>query len=322
MRLVRTAAVALIALAGLAGTGTAVPAGDGFGSAECEQNPSPACDLYAGSDPSPPPSGSEGTKPGPPGGGEGRRAGPAAPPPVCTYVRSQFQPPAGGVQTAAFVTGTGTAESRVRAVAAVARPGPGPDGAWYDWVCEDSASRTAFYRPPVWIPNGQQAGAAPQGPTPAELAERARRQLRLPGPAIAASPTGTQLVNLPTWLWLEGGWAPTSATAAVPGVEVTATATPTSVTWSMGDGTEVTCQGPGTPFVRGGDPAAPSPDCGHVYRVPSSGRPGEVFAVTATVRWTVAWAGAGQGGTFPDLTATSNAGFRVAEAQALNTGGG
>jgi hypothetical protein len=42
-----------------------------------------------------------------------------------------------------------------------------------------------------------------------------------------------ELMFLPTWLWLAGGWAPTSATATVPGFSVTATATPTSVTWSM-----------------------------------------------------------------------------------------
>lgn len=320
--------MALLAVVGLAGA--VEPDGDdGIGSVDCVQNPTPACELYAGSDPvAPPPVSPDGRERATPDGG-GRSAGSAAAPPLCRYVRSAFQPPAGGVQTVAFVTGRsamgGGARVRpasyVQAVSPTATA-PGPDGAWYDWQCDDGETRTSFYRPPVWIPNGQQPGAAPQLPTPAELAERARKQLRLPGPAIATSPTGTQLVNLPTWLWLDGGWAPTSATAAVPGVEVTATATPTSVTWSMGDGTEVTCQGPGTPFVPGGDPSAASPDCGHVYRVSSAGRPGEVFAVTATVRWTVTWAGAGQDGDFPDLTATTNATFRVAEAQALNSGGG
>jgi hypothetical protein len=324
MNLMQTAAVAVVVVAGFAGTGVAVPTGDGFGAADCEQNPTPACELYAGSNPNPPPPASEGAAPAPPGIEKGGRAVPAAPPPVCNYVRSQFQPPPGGVQTVALVRGLVDARMPVRpasvVASGVARPKQGSDGAWYDWVCDDSKTRNAVYRPPVWIPNGQQP--APQLPSPAELAERARRQLRLPSPAIAASPTGTQLVNLPTWLWLAGGWTPTSATAAVPGFSVTATATPTSVTWSMGDGSEVTCNGAGTPFTPGGDPVAASPDCGHVYRVSSAGRAGEVFAVSATVRWTVTWTGAGQGGAFPDLTATSTAAFRVAEAQALNAGGG
>ena len=44
--------------------------------------------------------------------------------------------------------------------------------------------------------------------------------------------------------------------------------------------------------------------------------------MVATVHWTVTWSGAGQGGTFPDLTTTSTAAFEVAESQALNTSGG
>ncbi|MCX4561653.1 hypothetical protein [Streptomyces phaeochromogenes] len=43
--------------------------------------------------------------------------------------------------------------------------------------------------------------------------------------------------------------------------------------------------------------------------------------MSATVHWTVTWAGAGQSGVFPDLTTTSTAAFRVAESQALNNGG-
>jgi hypothetical protein len=198
---------------------------------------------------------------------------------------------------------------------------PNEDGAWYDWVCDRIQTQESLYRPPVWIPNGQAPGAAAAGPSPQELAERARRQLVLPTPSIAASPAGAQLVNLPTWLWLSGGWEPVSATAAVPGVEVTATAAPTSVTWNMGDGTSVTCTGAGTPFRPGADPRAQSPDCGHTYKASSAGQPGGAYAVTTTVRWTVTWAWADQGGTFPDMTTTGTAGFRVAESQALNTGG-
>ena len=219
----------------------------------------------------------------------------------------------------ASLASTGSpAESR----GAVPAQAPNEDGAWYDWVCDRNQTQESLYRPPVWIPNGQAPGAALAGPSPQELAERARRQLALPTPSIAASPAGVQLVNLPTWLWLSGGWEPVSATAAVPGVEVTAAAAPTSVTWTMGDGTSVTCTGGGTPFRPGTDPRAESPDCGHTYQASSAGQSGGAYAVTTTVRWTVTWAGAGQGGTFPDMTTTGAAGFRVAESQALNTGGG
>ncbi|SFK89050.1 hypothetical protein SAMN05421835_1424 [Amycolatopsis sacchari] len=150
----------------------------------------------------------------------------------------------------------------------------------------------------------------------------ARRQLKLPSPAISANPAGDQLVNLPTWMWLSSGWGPVSTTASVPGVSVTATATPGFVTWSMGDGSTVVCNGAGTPYSVGTDPAAPSPDCGHVYHRSSAAQPGQAFGVTATVHWTVTWSGAGQGGTFPEMTTTSTESFRVAESQALNNGGG
>jgi hypothetical protein len=150
----------------------------------------------------------------------------------------------------------------------------------------------------------------------------AYNQLRLPTPAIAANPAGEQLVNLPTWLLLSSGWVRVSATASVPGVSVTAVATPTSVSWSMGDGSTVTCTGAGTPFQPSKDPKASSPDCGHTYRTSSASQPSQAFPVVATVHWTVTWSGAGQGGTFPDMTTTGNAAFRVAESQALNNDGG
>ncbi|WP_432850674.1 hypothetical protein ACQPXB_08550 [Amycolatopsis sp. CA-161197] len=138
---------------------------------------------------------------------------------------------------------------------------------------------------------------------------------------IASSPAGTQLVRLPTWLWLDRGfWQARTATAEVPAVSVTATATPTSVAWSMGDGTTVTCAGPGTPFPGSRDPKAASPDCGHTYQHSSAGMPVERFPVTATVSWRITWAGAGASGTFPDFTTSGSAALRVAESQALGTG--
>lgn len=150
--------------------------------------------------------------------------------------------------------------------------------------------------------------------TPAQVARLARNQLRLPLPQIGSNPAGDQLVNLPTWLYLAGEWQPRSATASVPGISVTATASPASVTWSMGDGTSVECRGPGTDY-RGSDPRAESPQCGHTYRR-SSGH--TTFPVAATIHWRVTWSGAGQTGTLPELTTTSTAGLRVRESQALN----
>ena len=174
----------------------------------------------------------------------------------------------------------------------------------------------------MWIANGQTAPGARPAPSPATVARIAYQQLRLPVPAIAVNPPGEQLVNLPTWIWLSSGWMQVSATASVPSVSVTAVATPTTVSWSLGDGSAVTCASAGTPFPPGTDPKASSPDCGHTYHASSASQPSQAFSVTATVHWTVTWSGAGQGGTFPDMTTSGNAAFRVAESQALNNGGG
>ncbi|MFC6867011.1 hypothetical protein [Haloechinothrix salitolerans] len=130
-------------------------------------------------------------------------------------------------------------------------------------------------------------------------------------------------MNLPTWLWLDRDqWRSQTATASVPGVSITATATPRSVTWSMGDGSTVKCRDAGTPFPPGGDSEAASPDCGHTYRQSSQGQTNNTYPVTATVHWTVRWSGARQGGTLPGLTTTSTASFAVAESQALNNAPG
>jgi hypothetical protein len=180
-----------------------------------------------------------------------------------------------------------------------------PPGSWYQGTC----SLTGAMHHPVLVPEL----------SPAEVARLARNQLRLPAPAPAANPAGIQLVNLPTWLWLTSGWETVTATASVPGVTITATAHPSAVTWEMGDGALVTCTGPGTPYRATNDPRSPSPDCGHTYRRSSAAQLGGAYPVQVVVHWSVRWAGAGESGTFPEMTTTSSTSFRVAESQALNT---
>lgn len=218
--------------------------------------------------------------------------------------------PLAGNQSAA--EGTSAAESGKPCIPSMP-PGltsPTDQEAWRQFACSATGSASSSF------------GGPAVAVSPEDVAAVARSRLRLPSPVLAASPRGVQLVRLPTWLWLSDGWNPSAATASVPGVSVTATAAPVSVTWSMGDGSTVICSGAGTPYTAGRDPKAASPDCGHVYRRSSASETGQVFPVAATVRWTVSWSGAGQAGTFPDMTTTGNATFRVAEAQALNNGNG
>ncbi|MGY6655379.1 hypothetical protein ACXIZN_24775 [Amycolatopsis sp. TRM77291] len=330
----------MISLSAAVLVATAVPAlaDGGWGFTDCSQYPNPGCELGAGKGGTKG-NGSQGnqnSKPGNPGknnpgtgqansngdtivGGSNNLA-------QCGYERSGYQAPApGGVQPAAI-----RVPPKSGVAAAVYRPQSGPptaqfaqaqppSGAWYVYKCTGPGFADALYRPPVWIADGQ-PDPAPL-PSPAELAAQARSQLRLPTPKIKANPAGDQLVSLPTWMWLDSSsWGDVSATAAVPGVSVTAVARPTSVTWSMGGGGSVTCAGPGSPFPAGGNPKSASPDCGYTYRSSSAGQRAEAFPVSATVNWTVTWSGAGQGGTFPNMTTTGNAAFRVAESQGIATG--
>ncbi|WP_431909842.1 hypothetical protein [Amycolatopsis thermoflava] len=329
----------LISMALLASAAPAM-AGDWYGDVDCGQNPYPGCELGAGSRDNSAPQRrpvavpypgtqqaqehSLGEKAPPPGdrilGGDSGLAN-------CSYVRSDYQPPSNGVATVSHQSrpSAGTSVHLVSRISGYAEgvvpaQAPGESGAWYVYQCSGPGGRDALYRAPVWIPDASAPGAAAL-PSPEQLAEQARSQLRLPSPVIASNPAGTQLVRLPTWLWVDRAvWQPRSATASVPGVSVTATATPTSVSWSMGDGGTLTCTGPGTPFPAGGDPHAASPDCGHTYQRSSALAPGERFPAAATVHWRVTWSGAGASGTFPDMTTSGAASFRVAEAQALGTG--
>ena len=170
------------------------------------------------------------------------------------------------------------------------------------------------------------AGGAPLAlPAPGVLAQLAVKYLRLSDPVIRSSPApgALQLAQLPVWLWIApDAWEPQSKTAQVPGESVTATATPVSAAWAMGDGTTVTCKGPGTPYA-GGNPAAASPTCGHTYDQSSAGQPGGAFPVTVTITWDITWQGTGgAGGALAPLQTVAAAEFRVAESQALNTSGG
>ncbi|MFI5808581.1 hypothetical protein [Streptomyces sp. NPDC051561] len=154
------------------------------------------------------------------------------------------------------------------------------------------------------------------------MAQQAVQELVLPKPVIRMNPDEkfAQLVRVPTWMWLDrGAWKPVSETVAVPGVSVTAKATPRSATWVMGDGTTVVCKGAGTPYSAKFAADAKSPDCGHTYRRSSAGKRGEAYVVSVTVGWDVEWQGGGEQGVVPGMQTQAQMPLRVAEAQALVT---
>ncbi|WP_436793884.1 hypothetical protein [Actinospongicola halichondriae] len=179
----------------------------------------------------------------------------------------------------------------------------------YYWLtCTDAAGATVVARLFQYLP-GETAI------TPDELARRARDQLaiRYPEPRTSPGFGVDQIVGIETWMWIDAAaWQPVSATASIPGLSVSATATPRQVTWDMGDGTTVVCDGPGMPYDAGRPIADQSSDCTHVYQ-----RLGARTA-SATVVWSVEWESSdGGGGTLADASRTTQFPMTVVERQAV-----
>ena len=163
------------------------------------------------------------------------------------------------------------------------------------------------------------------GPSPRVLADRAISAMNLRAGQIGITPPPGPgkmgVVGFPTWLWItdpsETTVGPITRTASAGGRTVTATATLDQIVWTMGDGTTVTCSGPGTPYAdHFGD--QPSPDCGHTYTRTSRTKPGMKYTVSATSHWTVNWSGAGQSGSIP-LDFSRNTQIQIGELQVLLT---
>jgi len=226
------------------------------------------------------------------------------------------------------------ADPKVTHVSCQYTVGQGAGGLILRGVCSDGTAAAATFdqfgngqvanQPFPTPPPGQPQPPAGPAVTPEMLAQRAYQFLPLPAPIIRTNPPPTreQLVNLPTLLWVDQAtWGARTATASVPGLAVTLTAVPVTVTWRMGDGGVVVCHGPGAPFDpsagRQGQPGA----CSYTYWRASAGAPAGRFTVTATTTWRITWTatGAAGAGTLPPLSRSSQTALRVAEVQAINT---
>ena len=158
-------------------------------------------------------------------------------------------------------------------------------------------------------------------PSVEQLAAEAVNKLKLKGPDIDISPqpNGAGAVGLPVWMSTTvtpTTWGPNSATAAVPGLSVTATANADKIVWEMGDGHSVTCTSPGTPYQPSYGNRQ-SPDCGYMYPDPSRGESGGRYRVTGTTTWQVNWtANTGQTGSLT-VTRSSSTSIRIDEIQVL-----
>ena len=149
-------------------------------------------------------------------------------------------------------------------------------GAWYVNTCA-TGSATGQATGVVWLATGQAAPTVPP-PDPAVAAAQAASELQLPSPTLTLSPSTTGYVNLAEWLWITSAtWHSLSTTAQACNaggcVAATATATPSYVTWNTGDGSTVTCNGPGTPYDAALPATSQSTTCSHTYTTTSAGQP-------------------------------------------------
>jgi hypothetical protein len=208
-------------------------------------------------------------------------------------------------------------------------PGGPTPGGWYSVTCTDQLTGVS-QTTTEWIPDASSATAPPVDPR--SVALQAENSLQLPAPTAHFNPPGPAVVNLPTWLWVNGTmWHPYSVTAQVGPVSATAVATPISVTWSMGDGGTVACPGPGVPFDAGQTPPATPAPCIYTYATSSAGQPadavspeGNAFDVVATIHWSVSWTaqGAAGGGALPGLTTASTTALPVEQVESVNSSPG
>jgi hypothetical protein len=208
----------------------------------------------------------------------------------------------------------------------VLSPGGPQPGKWYVLGC------LALYggkNKLVWVPDQLPATPATPSVSPYAVASQAAASLSLPFPAIELSPPRFGVVNLPVWLWIgAGAWHAERATAAVQGVSATVVATPVQVDWSMGDGTQVVCEGPGAPYDPNLPGSAQWSSCTHTYRVSSLGQPSPdgnpndaAFVVRAAITWDVSWTSStGDGGTLPPLTTSSTRLYRVEQVETVEAG--
>jgi hypothetical protein len=217
--------------------------------------------------------------PGDTGGSDSSGAGDPDNKNVCTYKLADPQPPAGSLDWDGHEPG---------------------DGAVYEQACGwEGLDGNTIVRM-VWL------AEPPEQETvdPAVLAQRAVDSMTLLGPDIASPrATGRYTVGVPVWMWVNQSattYGPNTASASAGGVTVTATAKVSKIVWQMGDGSTVTCTGPGTPY-KGSSDMVQSPTCGHRYSTTSAKAPGGRYAVTATSTWTVDWQGAGQSGQLEEI---------------------
>ena len=121
-------------------------------------------------------------------------------------------------------------------------------------------------------------------PSPEELAAIAadKAMSLAPTPVIEVAPSKVGLTGLDSFVWLRDKPGTISATAGVPGLTVTAEASPVEYVWDFGDGTDVVSATSGRPWSE----SLPG-DISHLYETKGS------YELGVEVIWEARWRVAG-----------------------------
>ncbi len=139
-----------------------------------------------------------------------------------------------------------------------------------------------------------------------------------PHPLFAPPARSRTFVGIDTWFWvLPSTWRPIVRTVSAPPVVVVATAVPTALRFTPGDGgAPVTCPGPGLPWIGGG--VTP---CSYTYQRASTARgglSGGRYAASMAKLWMVYWtSNTGASGVIGPTPMTTPVSVKVAEAEAV-----
>jgi hypothetical protein len=162
------------------------------------------------------------------------------------------------------------------------------------------------------------------GPSAEAIARQVYDEVPLVVPQPHTSPPADaqQLVGFPVWLWVDGTvWRSFEAHASIAGVSVSVVAQPKTLTWDMGDGTSLSCAGPGIAWTDA-TPDGQQSECSHVYQFVSDRQPSGRYPARVTVAWTVTWsASTGESGTLPEASRSTTFSLDVGERQAVITYG-
>ncbi|HKE77566.1 MAG TPA: hypothetical protein VKB57_28355 [Acidimicrobiales bacterium] len=201
-----------------------------------------------------------------------------------------------------------------------------PNG-YYARYCPNGDGTWRLDRVFQFAPGPDAQAAAPV--VPADVVARlAVGQIRPPTPRPATAPRIglSTIVGISTWMWVDTTqWRPITRTASVGPVGVTATVTPATVTWDMGEGhgkQPAVCDGPGRMYQLDVPDDLQHTDCAYVFQWASTDHRhddhvGDSYHATATITWTVAWrtVDGSQTGSLADLHTTTPFDIRVNEIQ-------